>query len=420
MLNRFRHLRPYPPDWLLILLLIVGVFLWQRTSFPLWMVDLLPFQVASYHWVSDHPEWIYTSAERINEWQEQSKPISDSLGGEGFGNPYYYPPYVAALLAPFAELPADYWRKALFAVNFLLIFVNAWLISRLCEIRFTWRAFLWALVVPLMAYPLSRATKLGQFVPILAVMVWLGILWARDKQWWRSGIILAMAGAAKLFPIGLVFVPLITRRWKLVSIWLGSAAVIYGVSILLLGMKLHILWYESVREFGILVYNYWGNQSLIGWYSRLFREYDLIKFTQYSDAGIVIARNTITMIIGGGTALFIWLQRVHITERTMPLYMGFFFAGILLSIANAWEHYWLFCLPVLGWAIRDVWNEGKLGFSQLWMAGTAFFYLMKLTRFYMDSSFGRIATGSQTVGMLMLWLWLIWRLKRGELKAIEA
>jgi hypothetical protein len=46
------------PDWLLGLLLLTGVFLWQRTAFPAWMVDLFHLQYAAYEYRIGETEWM--------------------------------------------------------------------------------------------------------------------------------------------------------------------------------------------------------------------------------------------------------------------------------------------------------------------------------------------------------------------------
>jgi hypothetical protein len=84
-------------------------------------------------------------------------------------------------------------------------------------------------------------------------------------------------------------------------------------------------------------------------------------------------------------------------------------AGMVLGMPNAWEHYWLFVLPVLGWAICETWQHQDRRFWEIWLAFAAFFFVMKLTRFYGDSWMGRWMSGSQTVGLLMLWVWLMRR-----------
>jgi hypothetical protein len=112
----------------------------------------------------------------------------------------------------------------------------------------------------------------------------------------------------------------------------------------------------------------------------------------------------------GISGYWIWRNRRAAESESLPLFISLVMAGVLLSLTNAWEHYWLFCLPVIGFAIREIWNRGEVNFQAIFVFTMSFFFLMKLTRFYTDTTAGRIFSGSQTAGMLMLWIWLLYRL----------
>jgi hypothetical protein len=416
--------RKTPPDWLLALVLLAGVYLWQRTSLPLWMTDLLPIQIAAYQWQHGDVEWIYAPEDRYPQWHAHTKSIADTLGGEGFGNPYFLPPFVAGLLSPFSEARATTWRNVLFTINFSLIFVIARIVLCLCRIEVKLRPFLWALALVLVSFPMSRTTNLGQTVPLLAAGSWMGLLWLRDRKSWPAGAMLGLVSAVKLFPIGLIALPAIQRRFITVAVWLGTFVTIYGLSILTLGPRIHEYFWQSARQFGTLVYPFFGNQSLIGWYTRLFRHHDLMDIVPFTDPGVEIVHRVIIAVVAGTTLIWIWLHRRAIDEHSFPAFAGLLMSGLLLSLANAWDHYWLFVLPVIGWAIHDEWTHDRSLLRVLWVLGAGFLCLMKLTHFYSDDWLGRIITGYQTVGLLMLWVWLLWRIREfafsDSLKEIES
>ena len=403
--------RKTPPDWVLGLLLIAGIYLWQRTVFPLWMIDLLPIQTAAQQWQRGDVEWIYTPIENYQAWSAHCDTIATGLGGEGFGNPYYYPPFVAAALAPLSGIHAIIWRNILFAVNVVLIFVNALLILRLCRITISARPFLWATALVLVSYPMSRTTKLGQIVPLLAALTWIGLLWLREHKWWSSGTLLGVVSAVKVFPVGLIAFPLIARRLKVSAIWLATVVAIYAVSVLALGLRIHVLFWQAVKQFGTLVYTYQGNQALIGWYLRLFRDRPVTDIAPYTDATIRAVQAAILIVVMGGTVGWMRWHRRAIRDDTFPAFVGLLIAGLLLSLSTSWDHYWLFELPVLGWAIRQEWTSVESRLRLLWILAASFLFLMKLTRFYGNDPFGRMISGSQTVGMIMLWVWLLWRVR---------
>lgn len=399
--------RNLPPDWLLVLALVAGIFLWQRTTFPLWEIDLLPFQLAAYQYQHGDIEWIYAPTAKYAEWVERYKESSEQLfRGEGFGNPFFYPPFILPILAPCAELPAAFWRNALFVINTCLLGLFAYVILAVTKLARTWRTWLWAISFVLLAFPYARAIHLGQVVPILVALTWLGLLAMSRGADVRSGILLGFVSAVKIFPLALIVIPLLTRRYKLTATWLTTIAAIYAVGIAVMGSRIFVLWYEAVSEFGNLLYVFWGNQSLLGWWARNFRHRDLVEFTPYTDGGVELVKTLVTIVIGGTTLLALWLVRKNIQANFIAA-VGVLICGMLLALTNAWEHYWLWALPVLGWAIANAFFAKTWGLQQVWIAGTAFFFLMKLTRFYTDDSLGRIITGSHTIGMIGLWLWLL-------------
>ncbi len=164
----------------------------------------------------------------FDEWYKKWEPESKRIGGEGFGNPYFYPPFVAASLSPISSVDAKIWRNVLFSINIILIFVNAWFVLFLTGVARNRRNILWCIALVLLCYPMSRATKLGQIVPLLAALTWFGLLWLRDEKQRLAGLMLGFVGAVKLFPIGIVALPFITRRWKTVYTALLVAIGIYA------------------------------------------------------------------------------------------------------------------------------------------------------------------------------------------------
>jgi hypothetical protein len=375
------------------------------------MVDVLPLQIASWQWKHDQAEWMYTTAATLEAWSARIDAVRETLRGEGFGTPYYYGPVFAAALSPLADLPAVAWRNALFCVNAALVPFFAACTLRVSGAQATPRNALWSLALTLLAFPVSRATMLGQVVPLIAAVFWIGVLCARDRRETLAGVAFGVATAIKLFPLGLVLVPAISRRWRQVALWLLVPVTVYALSVLALGLDVHRAWWDSLREFGARFYPFQGNQSLIGWYSRVFRRLDLDHFVSYTDPGLEAAHVVLASLVGGTTLLAVWRSRRWVTPETSPLFHGLVMSGVLLSLANAWEHYWLFCLPLVGLAIREVWHGGH-AFQWAWIGIMAFLYLMKLTRFYADHLPGRIASGSQAAAMLMLWMWLLWRVRR--------
>lgn len=400
--------RKAPPDWILIVLLLIGLFLWQRTSFPLWNCDLFHIQLAGYFWKTGQPEKIYTTAEERDKWIEDNLPLARELGLEGNLIPHYYPPFVSAVLAPVSGIRASVWRNTLAVLNILLLAGFARLILKLCRIPLAFRSYGWALALVLVCYPMARATKLGQLSPVLAFVVWTGLLLLRRGRDYRAGGVLGAVSAVKIFPFSVVLVPFISRKWKAVIVMIAMIVIVYGASLWLCGTEIYGSWLKPIRQFGGLVCPYFGNQSLLGWYARMIlgQHQSLERFVDVPSLGLI--RIAITSVAGIFSGLALWkIRRLPLTEH-LPVSAGIILSAVLLSLPTAWEHYWLFVLPPLGWMIHTEWRRGRLDFRAMWAAAAVFLFTMKLTHFYYgDTLFSRLMSGSQTVGLLMFWIWLI-------------
>lgn len=403
-------------DALLVLLLALGIYLWQRTVFPVWTGDVFPNQLGAYYWRHGEYEWIYTPIARFETWETHSLPIVRNLGMDCDLGPFMYPPFVAAILSPFAEFPATSWRGTVFVINFLLLFVFAYQIVVLCGARPSLRALLWALVLVLLCYPMARATKLSQVVPFIAAATWLGLLGMRQGKDWQAGILIGVMGAVKLFPLAVLVLPLLDRRFKVVVVSVVTTIAIYMLSLLMLGWQVHLYWWEVIKEFSTSVLPYFGNQSLLAWLSRAVFGHGGLEEGYIIHPAFFLLRIAIAAVFGCLTALALWKLRGRLISEQLALSCGMVLSAFLLSVPIAWEHYWLFVLPPLGWAIYETVRSRDARFWKVWLAIATFFFLTKLTRFsYTDTLFSRTMSGSQTFGMLLLWIWLLrraWREKR--------
>ncbi|MBI5058483.1 DUF2029 domain-containing protein [candidate division KSB1 bacterium] len=402
-----------PPDWLLIVALLTGLFLWQRTVFPLWMVDLFHIQYASYEWKQGELQWMYTSIEDTRDWEAHRAPIAAKLGAEGWPNEPLYPPFLHALLSPFADADAASWMYTVFAMNLLLLPAFALIVLRACEVRCSMRSILWGLALVMVCYPMARATKLGQIGPLLVAITWLAILALRRSRQVFGGILLGIVGALKIFPLSLLLAPLLLRRFRFVTAALVTVIGIYAISLFALGLEVHGYWWKAITKFGNLVWPFFGNQSLAGWFVRLTSDVRMDDYRPVLDTRIVCFR----LAAFGGCVVAILPVAMRIWRKSnsaaaIPL-IGLVMGAVLLLLPTSWEHYWLWMLPVLGWAIHREWCRQRHSATSAVLLGVAaFFFLMKLTRCYGESMLGRLISGSQTIGLTLLVLWLLLEMRR--------
>jgi hypothetical protein len=381
------------------------------------MIDIFPNKIASYSFAVGMDDIIYTDLEEIEQWTLSTDSLARDLGLDCDLSPFMYAPFVAAMLSPAGHLPARWWRDILLIINIGFVFVFACQILILCEVKISWRGLLWALTLILICYPLARAAKLGQVVPLLAAVFWMGVLLL--KRWEvGGGILIGAIGAIKLFPIAIIPVLILQKRYRAALSALISIIVIYAISFMTIGVELHQRWWRMMVDFGNVVIPYFGNQSLPAWIARLGFNQKMDDVEPVTDPLFVWIRLLIVVVIAGITIWILWQARKYELQKGLEIRLAFAFAGILLATATAWEHYWLFVLPVLGYVIYEVWIRGDVPFWEWWLALTVFFFTMKLTRFYVDTPLGGLISGSQTLGMLMLWIWF-WRRLWGS-RAIDS
>ncbi|MBK8128494.1 MAG: DUF2029 domain-containing protein [bacterium] len=393
------------PDWLLAFFLLAGVYLWQRSTFPLWHIDLFHIQLAALSWHTDQPEHMYTGYANYDQWLEEwYRPQAERLGAWGDENAFFYPPFVAGLLAPLANVHVYAWRNILLGINILLLFVFASQIARLSGAPIRWRGYLWALALVLMTYPLARASKLGQIVPLLAALFWEGLLRLKSSRI-AAPALLGTVIAVKIFPAGWLLAPFMKRQWKLAASILAVVIGIYALATLSMGFALHREWWDAVGEFGSVVYTYFGNQSPAGWYTRAVLGHSLLGPNFEPTLHIRIVRAVFTLFFLGLTALVLW--RCLRTAVHPALEYGLLLSGLLLALPVTWEHYYLFTLPPLGVLIFQAWQSGRRDWMTYLLAVAAFFFTMKLTRFYGETTVGKIISGSQCIGLILFWCYCV-------------
>lgn len=409
-----KFLGKFPHDWLLIALLATGVFLWQRSTFPLWMVDLFPNQLGAHFWQSGQPEWMYTPIAKNADWVRVRHPVAEALGAEGDPNTFMYPPFVAAILSPLANVPAVWWRNTLFVINLILLPVLALQIRALSGADRTCRSFLWSLALVFVTYPVARAMKLGQITPLLFAAFWAAMLWVRKSREIPGAVLAGVIGAIKVFPLVAVAIPILMKRTRTAAWWIGTVIAIYAASLLLLGLRVHGYWWEVMREFSGLVQPFFGNQAPLAWFARVYYQRPMIDVIPFTTPLLGALRIVFLIVFLGGTLAVLGKTRASWQNQSYTLGMGLLLAGLHLSLPVMWEHYWIILLPPLAWAIRETWMRGDHPFWMAWLFAAVFFFTMKLTRFYGDDLFGQLASGSQSLGMLLFWVWLVRRALRGS------
>ena len=402
--------RKPPSDAALVAALLIGACLWIYEVFPLWPVDLFHIQFAAYQWHVGAPERIYAIMSDTSAWVQHYDSVAVARGlTEETVNLHYYAPFVGALLAPFSDVPVIWWQNAVFGLDVSMLFVMAWQILILCRVAVTPRTLGWALALVLFCYPYMVAAAVVQIGPILAAALWAGLLGMRRGRAATAGVAVGAIATIKLFPLAVLVFPALRRNLRAVVAGVALFAGTFILSVLILGVDIHARWIAAVRDLDSTTWPYYGNQSISGWFVRAVLGYGILDNCFASTPVTLAVRWISAVIIGGVTIFLLWRVRGRCPDEDFAPQAGLLLSGLILCLGIAWEHYWVFVLPALGWAIREVWQGRDTPAGRILLTCAAFFFLAPLRPFYDLDDYGRLFSGSHTAGMILLWIWFVRR-----------
>jgi hypothetical protein len=399
------------PDWLPWVLLLAVVGRWSHATFPITTGDLFHTQFAAYEWHVGTPEKIYSTYDPAdhNRWMVEWNKVAAHLDADSLPYLHFYPPFVSASLAPLADVPARYWRDVMLAANLLMILALAYQTVRLCDVRVTSRALLWALMLVLLTNGVASTVNFGQASMLLAVMIWAGLLLIRRNDHWLGGGLIGAAATFKLTPLSLLVYPGLRNRWKAVIAGAVIFAGIFLISWAALGTEIHRAWWSATRSAGHYVWTCGLDQSVTAWFARAVLGHSLLA-GGFPETPLIASLRLVSAVVFTGLSVFLlWIRRRDLVDEHFTAAIGLLMCGVMLSLPFVWNYYFVLPLPVLGWAIYASWQAGARKFWSIWLGIAAFFFCVRLYRFYDDTVIGSFFSGSHTIGLLMLWGWLIQR-----------
>ncbi|MGF1962917.1 MAG: glycosyltransferase family 87 protein [Aulosira sp. DedVER01a] len=310
---------------LLTILFIAVVAYWRiQHQFP----ELLDFYNAYYpagRLILEHPEQLYGSAK---------------LSIYGFVNL----PILAYLFTPFSLLD-EYQSSILFTLlGVFSIFAIGLVLIKLADLQ-RWKKLCFIALL-IISSPLYNSIWYGNSTHFVFLLVLGSFLsFHRQKDIW-SGALLAIAGLIKiplLFPI-IYF--LLKRRWQIVISFFATLFAIVGLSILVCGLSLNLVWFkECILAFSGQVFAAYNVQSVDAFLIRLLTDTP-IDAAQYVEGNWLfkLLRYGIFSLLIGGTLLACWRSR-HITSTQVEnLEFSSFLCLALLISPISWTHYYLFLL----------------------------------------------------------------------------
>jgi alpha-1,2-mannosyltransferase len=316
--------------------------------------------------------------------------------------PYLYPPPSLLFFFPLSALTYADARHIVLIVNQLLFLFLVWAIPLSlfrARPKHDFAVIVLCIVYSLTFYPVVVTLEHGQVNLLLLVFIVLFWLFARKEKPVLAAFFLALAILLKTYPIIIVPLLLLTRRWResLYTIaWLGLAVV---VSLMVLPNAVWHDWLVNVLPSGGYMITPAGmyppaaiwNQNLNGFFARAFAGGEwsdpvwvnpaLAKFLTYITAGLISAV----------TALAIWRSRIFkdSLDRTMLVALP----AMYLMAPFSWEHHLVYLLP----SILMLINSGPKFVS---VSNAVFFSLGFASAFLIGLP---VALEFKFYGVLVLW-----------------
>ena len=384
-----------------ILLMLAGAQFFS-VALPPGNADLISIQSLALDVAREDMDLLYPGRDfsRNDEWIAHHAKNLRALGDKGEPNWCFYPPLIPYLLSPIAKAGADTWRIAWGLIGLGLTALYALLIRRMIlrvrALDASGTALVFALVLG--SYPLARSIQLGQTSLFIAVILWAGIFAAmRDKSWWRS-VTVAAAAFVKPFLLLVEIPELFARKYGRAAATLGIWAMLFLVSLVVLGWSVHREYAVFLQTLGFTQTAYCGNQSLLAGILRLFTSWPVTDYGFGNNPGWFAAGRIAAGII---LAVAVWVQSR--SRRDVVPAAGLWLSAALLALPISWEHHLLFLLPVIAW----LWVTAPAPASRVALAAAAILMGVCWLPWYGEHGVGRLAASLPLFGNLLMFAYLI-------------
>lgn len=288
------------------------------------------------------------------------------IEGELFGASYHLPPFAAVVAAPFALLDEDtaltLWRVLALAAHFGALA----LLLRVLGIRRSSPLAAGAFVVWAFSWP-TRATVIqGQwdaFFLLALAAAWWAERWRRGAL---AGLLLALAGSVKPFPLLALGYFGTRRRWSAVLGAVVGLALLFGLAFVLAGPPSTTTFLERVAPRLGATTAYAENQSLAGFLAR-WVEPDMRPVPTEAPVVYLLSR---ALFVGLLVPLGLLGLRTPLGRYGPELHYAAWVAAAPIGIPASWLDYQeLLLLPLL--MLAAAWWSGR-GPRPSWIQGCLF------------------------------------------------
>ncbi len=205
------------------------------------------------------------------------------------------------------------------------------------------------LFLPLSFHLLYTHTEL--FILFLLTAGWLAL-----RRGWKvpAGLLLALAGALRLYPLFFLLLLLQRRSWKALLTALFGGLGLVLLAGLLAGPASYLRYLEVLRRGIAALYPLWGNASLWGAVHKVAALWPALEGLPWLRDGLAAI---LSLSLLGGTLALTW-KDAHLPDY-LDRHFGLFTAAVLLASPLSWVYYQvLLYLPFL--LLLAAWRGGKL------------------------------------------------------------
>jgi len=248
---------------------------------------------------------------------------------------YKRPPFYIMWFTPFVDwqlldlLNAYRWLN----LALLLVIIGLWMSLVAPAQRWWWLAIA---VISLNAQPLFDTISLGQ-TDIVLLCAFTLIYWSSQRGHdWLAGVVIAMVASFKIYPIILLVLFVIKRRWWV--LWGCAIGMLLwnGIAIAVMGWDLHVL-YATKIFFSIGGTTAWlENQTIAGFLARFgddMYNMHLLKNPLISRIG------SLSALVLASAVAWLALRDYPVSDQRFGVQYGLFLVLMVIAIPVAWMHY---------------------------------------------------------------------------------
>ncbi len=256
---------------------------------------------------------------------------------DDFGLPFTYPPIAAMLFVPLVVIPFGLGKFVFTLVSVVALAVTLRVVlGRMWPqlgTRAAWTATVIAVALALQLEPVRETISFGQINMVLMALVAVDVLTKNPR--WPRGLLIGLAAAIKLTPIGFLLLFLVKRDWRTSAHIVGAAFGFTALAFVVMPGESAKYWLQTLPDTGRIGPAYFANNESF--------KAVISRFGPPEQIGSVLWLVTVAVMLAV-TAAAIWRALDH--DDLVPALLANATA-ILLASPVSWSHHWVWAAPAL-------------------------------------------------------------------------